>query len=92
MDIRSKLKKCQPYFIEKDGLIDRLYLSEEINTEGQNIEKWIFFYAFVRKLSDTAIGIRMGYTRQTIYLRTKKIIERNLYIIEEFLTKYLTNI
>ena len=88
MDVRSKLKKCQPYFIEKEGLIDKLYLSDETNSEGQNIEYWIFFYAFIRKLSDTAIGIRMGYTRQTIFLRTKKIIDRNLFIIEDFLTKY----
>lgn len=90
MDVRNKLKKCQPYFIDKE-LIPKLYFSEEIDNNGQNIEQWIFFYAFVRKLSDTAIGIRLGYTRQTINIRTKKIINRNLFIIEDFLAKYLTS-
>ncbi len=90
MDVRNRLKKCQPYFIEKE-LIDILYFSEEINSEGQNIERWIFFYAFVRKLSATSIGIRLGYSKQTINTRINKIINENLFLIEEFLTKHLTN-
>ena len=84
---RTRLKKCQPYFIEKE-LIDKLYLSDEVNAEGQKIEYWIFFFAFIRRLSDTAIGIRLGYTRQGIFLRTNKIIEKNLYLIEKFLKEH----
>lgn len=89
-DIRTRLKKCQPYFIEKE-LIDNLYYKEEdcelidCNGNKRELERWIIFYSFIRKLSDDAIGIRFGFEGNTIYKKTLKIIERNLNIIEQFL-------
>lgn len=89
-DIRTRLKKCQPYFIEKE-LIPNLYYKEEecdlVDEYGRKreIERWIIFYSFIRKLSDEAIGIRLGFGGNTIYKKTLKIIERNLTIIENFL-------
>lgn len=57
-EIRLKLKKCQPYFIEHD-LLPKIYFKEDKN----NTEYWIFFYSFIRRLSDEAIGARLGYSR-----------------------------
>jgi len=91
-DLKNKLKKCQPYFTEKD-LINKLYFSEETNGDGQNIERWIFFYAFIRKLSDNAIAIRLGFlAKQTVNKRIKKIINENKFLIEEFLSNYSQNV
>ena len=79
-EIKNKLKKCQSYFIEKD-LMPKLYLKDD-----NDIEYWIFFYSFVRKLSDKAIGIRLGYyTSQAINKRCTKIINNNKAIITDFL-------
>lgn len=89
-DIRTKLKKCQPYFIEKE-LLPNLYFKEEdcdlVDEYGRKreVERWIMFYSLIRKLSDKAIGIRLGFEGNTIYKRTLKIIERNLNVIEDFL-------
>ena len=93
-DIRARLKKCQPYFIEKE-LLPNLYFKEEEcdkllddNGNKRDVEYWIVKYAFMRKLSDEAIGIRLGFESLTIYRRTLKFIERNLAIIEEFLARH----
>ena len=69
-------------------MIDKLYWNEEVNFEGLNIDYWSFFYAFIRKLSDKAIGVRMGYEKPTINIRIKKILERNEYLITEFLLNH----
>lgn len=79
-EIKSKLKKCQPYFIEKD-LLPQLYFKEDIEEK----EYWIFVYAFIRRLSDVSIGIRLGYTNQNIHYIIKNIISSNYSIIEKFL-------
>lgn len=92
-DIRTRLKKCQPYFIEKE-LLPNLYFKEEecdildANGNKRDIEYWIIKYSFLRRLSDEAIGIRLGFDRHQIYRRTIKIIERNLNFIENFLQKH----
>lgn len=78
--IKNKLKKCQPYFVEKD-LFPKLYFNEERLEQ----ERWIFKYSFIRKLSDVSIGIRLGYTSQNIHYITKCILYANKNIIEEFL-------
>ena len=89
-DIRARLKKCQPYFIEKE-LLPNLYFKEEesdlIDENGnkRDVEYWIVKYAFMKKLSDEAIGVRLGFEGITIYKRTLKLIERNLAVIENFL-------
>ena len=81
-NLRTELKNSQPYFIERD-LIDKLYFKED----EKNSEYWIFFYSFIRGLSDEAIGIRLGnYDRYQIYRRTIKILETNKCLIEEFLS------
>lgn len=92
-DVRARLKKCQPYFIEKE-LLPNLYFKEEdcdlLDNYGnkRDVEYWIIKYVFIRNLSDEAVGIRLGYDRQQIYRRTLKIIERNLNFIENFLQKH----
>lgn len=92
-DIRARLKKCQPYFIEKE-LLPNLYFKEEecdlLDDYGnkRDVEYWIVKYAFMRKLSDEAIGMRLGFESLAIYRRTLKLIERNLAIIEEFLARH----
>lgn len=78
--IRNKLKKCQPYFIERD-LLPRLYFKED----AEEKEYWTFKYAFIRRLSDVSIGVRLGYTKQNIHYILKKILQANYAIIEEFL-------
>lgn len=79
-EIRKQLKNCQPYFIEHE-LLPKIYFKEDNN----KTEYWIFFYSFIRRLSDEAIGIRLGYDSSTIYRKTFKIIKNNLRIITDFL-------
>lgn len=79
-EIKNRLKKCQPYFIEKD-LFPKLYFNEERLEQ----EKWIFKYSFIRHLTDVSISIRLGYTRQNIHYIIKNILRSNQAIIEEFL-------
>ena len=78
--IKNKLKKCQPYFIEKD-LLPQLYFREDIEEK----EYWVFKYAFIRRLSDVSIGVRLGYTKQNIHYIIKKILQANYSIIENFI-------
>lgn len=78
--IRNKLKKCQSYFIEKD-LLPQLYFKEDIEEK----EYWVFKYAFIRRLSDVSIGVRLGYTKQNIHYIIKKILQANYSIIENFI-------
>ena len=78
--IKSKLKKCQPYFIEKD-LLPKLYFKEDIEEK----EYWAFKYAFIRRLSDVSIGIRLGYTKQNIHYIIKNILQTNYSIIINFI-------
>lgn len=82
-DLRSKLRKCNPYLIERD-LLPKLYFKEDVN----NTEEWIFKYSFLRKLSDEAIAIRLGfYSRQGINKKLNMILDSNSYLIEEFVAK-----
>lgn len=88
--IRNKLKRCQPYFIKKDLLPNLFFKEEESNIldeygNKKETEYWIFFYAFVRRLSDVSIGVRLGYTQQWINKKITKIILNNYYLIEQFL-------
>lgn len=89
-EVRNKLKKCQPYLIQRD-LLPNLFFKEEDNDlldeygNKKETEYWIFFYAFVRQLTDSAIGIRLGYTPQGINKRIIKIIKNNYCLIENFL-------
>jgi len=78
--IRYRLKKSQSYLIERD-LLPKLYFKEDKN----NTEYWSFFYAFVRKLSDVSIGVRLGYSQQNISNKIQKILANNEVLIEEFL-------
>lgn len=79
-DLRTRLKKCQPYFVERD-LLPKLYFRED----KDNIEFWIFKYAFITRLTDVSIGIRLGYTKQNIHYKLKSILQANQALIEEFL-------
>ena len=93
-EIRNKLKKCQPYLIQRD-LLPKLFFKEEDNDlldeygNKKETEYWIFFYAFIRKLTDLAIGVRLGYTPQNINKRTIKIIKNNYSLIETFLSSQI---
>lgn len=78
--IKSRLKKAQPYFIEKD-LLPQLYFNEEY----EETERWVFVYTFLRRLTDTSIGIRLDYSSANIHYITKRIINTNKNIIEDFL-------
>ena len=84
-NIRRSLRNCEPYFIQYD-LLPKLYLIED----EEQVEYWIFFYYFVRKLNYDAIGIRLGFQGNTIYYRLQKILKSNKTIIEEFITQHLT--
>lgn len=81
-EIRTKLKELEPRFIEKNVLPEMYFKEDENSTEY-----WIFFYRYVRQLSDLAIGVRLGYERKTIYNKTLKIIKNNLSTISQFLHK-----
>lgn len=82
-ETRIKLKHCQPYFIEHE-LLPLMYFKESEN----NTEYWIFFYSFIRRLSDEAIGVRLGYSRQHILNLTKKILKANKTMVLDFIEKY----
>lgn len=82
-DLRAKLKKCQPYFIERD-LLPNLYFKEDEN----DTEYWIFKYAFIRRLTDVSISIRLGYTKQNIHYKIKGILQANQALIEEFFNNH----
>lgn len=82
-EIRIRLKHCEPYFIEHE-LLPLMYFRESEN----KTEYWIFFYSFIRRLSDEAIGVRLGYSRQQILNKTKAILKFNLTMIQNFLQKH----
>lgn len=91
LQTKNKLKKCQPYFIERD-LLPKLYFKEERIEElkdcygdEKDIEYWIFYYTFIRRLTAKSIGIRLNYTPQNVFNRLNNIIESNLYLITDFL-------
>lgn len=85
--LKNKLKDCQPYHIEKD-LIPQLYFKED----KDNTYYWIFFYAYVRKLNTTSIGVRCGYERHTIARKLTYIVKTNKTLINEFFNKIVPNI
>ena len=58
-----------------------MYFKEDMEEK----EYWAFKYAFIRKLSDVSIGVRLGYTSQNIYYILKNIIKTNKGVIEQFL-------
>lgn len=78
--LKNRLKKCQPYFIEKD-LLPNMYFREEVEEK----EYWTFKYAFIRKLTYESIGVRLGYTKQNIHYIITNILKSNYAIIQEFL-------
>lgn len=82
-NLRNKLKDCQPYFIEKE-LLPNLYFKEDEN----DTEYWIFKYSFITRLSTLATGVRLGYSRQHILVKLKKIIKANKALIEDFLQRH----
>lgn len=75
--IRAKLKKSEPYRIEKE-LLPELFFKNET-------EQWIFFYAFCRRLSDEAIGVRVYLDKTNVYRKELQIIKNNLSKITHFL-------
>lgn len=79
-EIRTKLKEKQPFYIEKE-LLPNLYFKED----DKNTQYWVFFYRYIRQLSDLTIGVRLGYDRKSIYNITLKIIKNNYDIISHFL-------
>lgn len=79
-ELKNRLKKCQPYYIDKD-LLPNLYFRED----REEIEKWVFVYSFIRKLPDVSIGIRLGYTSQNIYHIKLDILKANKDLINNFL-------
>lgn len=81
-NLRNDLKECQPYLIEK-YLIPKMYFQED----ADNTEYWIFRYTFINRLTTLSIGVRLGYTRQTVLIKLKKILKYNSTIIKEFLNK-----
>lgn len=82
-EIRTKLKKCQPYFIERD-LLPKLYFREDEN----NTEYWIFKYYFITQLTQLSISIRLDYSKQNINYLLHRILKRNHALIEEFLDNH----
>ena len=82
-EIRAKLKKSEPYRIEKE-LLPELFFKDEN-------EQWIFFYAFCRRLSDEAIGIRVYLDKTDVYRKELQIIENNLSKITHFLFFFMTS-
>lgn len=80
-DLRIRLKRCEPYLIERD-LLPKLYFKED----NRDTEKWIFKYAFIYKHTDETISIRLDYySRQAINRKMQHILESNRTLIEEFL-------
>ena len=86
-EIKNKLRECQPYHIEHN-LIPKLYFKEDKN----NCYYWIFFYAYVRQLNETSIGVRVGYERHTISRKLSFIIKSNISLIKEFLNIFVPKI
>jgi hypothetical protein len=82
-NLRTELKRCQPYFIEKE-LLPKLYFKED----EKNTEYWVFKYSFITRISDEAIGVRLGYTRQHIYCITKNILQANKCLVTNFLETF----
>lgn len=83
-ELRKRLKHTEPYQI-RDKLIPELYFKDSEN----NIEYWVFYYNFVTRLSDAAIGVRLGnYDRHRIYKICIQVIENNYTIIADFLNNY----
>ena len=85
-NLRSKLKKCEPYFIQHE-LLPKLYFKED----KEETEYWIFFYYFIRKLNYRAIGRRLGFDHSTIAYKLNKILMTNNTIIEEFIFQQNSN-
>lgn len=97
IELKRALAKCQPYFIEKE-LLPRMYFREEMNERitdcygnKKDVEYWIFYYTFIRKLTQTCIGVRLNYTQQYIFQRLMEIMKNNSFLIENFLDKYVDN-
>lgn len=92
--IKNKLKRCQPYFIEKE-LMPKLYLKKDKSDlmlddfgHQREIEYWIFKYIFIFHASEKNIAIRLNYSQQSVSIKLRKILERNKYLINNFLVKY----
>ncbi len=79
-ELRKQLKHSEPYQI-RDKLLPILYFKDDDN----DTEYWIFYYSFITRLNDTAIGVRLGYDRHQIYRMTIKILENNYTAITDFL-------
>lgn len=82
-NLRTRLKKSEPYLIDKE-LLPKLYL---FDNDGKKTEYLIFKYIFIIGLKDEAVGVRTDtyYDRHQIYRITMKILNRNKTLIEEFL-------
>ena len=76
-EIRTKLKKSEPYRIEKE-LLPKLFFKNET-------EQFIFFYAFYRRLNEEAIGVRVHLDKTIVYRKELQIIKNNLSTITHFL-------
>lgn len=92
LEIKNKLKKSQPYLIQRDLLPKMFFKEDRVKREtlhnelvSKETEYWIFFYSFIRKLPDVSIGVRLNYTPQNIHKKTLSIIKNNLFLIEDFL-------
>lgn len=83
INLKTELRQIQPYFIEKE-LLSMLYFKEN----RKDVEYWIMFYCFIRGLSNEAIGVRLGYSKQYIGRLSNQILHRNKAIIEDFIDKH----
>lgn len=79
-NIRQNLRECEPYRIQFE-LLPKIYFKEDI----KEIEYWIFFYYFVRKLNYRAIGVRLGFDHSTIAYKLIKILKSNNTLITTFI-------
>lgn len=94
IELKRALAKCQPYFIEKE-LLPRMYFREEMNERitdcygnKKDVEYWIFYYTFIRRLTQTCIGVRLDFSQQNIHKRLMSILKANSFLIENFLKSY----
>lgn len=92
--IKNKLRKCQPYLIERD-LLPKLYFKQDecdklLDSYGhkRETEYWIFKYIFILHTNELNIAIRLNYSQQMISYKLQQIIERNETLITEFLVNY----